>query len=86
MSKKSYERKGKGTKEEAKEFILDQLKEHNGTIENRELLVYAQACGYASATLERAKKDLKKDNTIAIETIGKGKDRLSNILLVPKEG
>lgn len=86
MSKKSYERKGKGAKEEAKEFILDQLKEHNGTIENKELLVYAQACGYASATLERAKKDLKKDNTIAIETIGKGKDRLSNILLVPKEG
>ena len=86
MSKKSYDHKNKGAKDEAKDFILNQLKEHEGSMENKDLLEYAKACGYASATLERAKKDLKKNNLIDIETTGKGKERVSNILLVPKEG
>lgn len=86
MIKKSYERQNKGAKDEAKEFILDQLQEHGGSMENKELIEYAKACGYASATLERAKKDLKKNNLIDIETTGKGKERVSNISLVPKEG
>lgn len=86
MSKKSYERKGKGAKEEAKEFILEQLQEHESTMENKELLEYAKACGYASATLERAKKDLKKDNIIDIKVKGFGKDKITFLSLVPKEG
>lgn len=86
MSKKSYERKGKGAKEEAKEFILDQLVEHEGTMENKELLEYAKACGHSKGSLERAKAELKKEKSITIEVSGKGKERVSNILLVPKEG
>lgn len=85
MSKKSYDHKNKGAKDEAKEFILDQLQEHGGSMENKELLEYAKACGYSQTTIDRAKKDLKKDNLISIDVNGKGKERVSNISLIPKE-
>lgn len=85
MSNKSYDRKNKGAKDEAKEFILDQLKEHGGSMENKDLLEYAKACGYSQTTIDRAKKDLKKDNLISIDVNGKGKERVSNISLIPKE-
>lgn len=86
MSKKSYERKGKGAKEEVKEFILEQLQEHDGAMENKELLEYAKACGHSKGSFDRAKADLKKEKNITIEVVGKGKERVSNILLVPKGG
>ncbi len=86
MSKKSYERKGKGAKDEAKEFILDQLKEQGGSMENKELLEYAQACGYSKGTLERAKADLKKEKNIVIEVNGFGKEKTTTLSLVPIEG
>lgn len=85
MIKKTYERKNKGAKDEAKEFILEQLQEHGGSMENKDLLEYAKACGYSQTTVDRAKKDLKKDNLISIDVNGKGKERVSNILLIPKE-
>ena len=86
MIKKSYDRKNKGAKDEAKDFILDQLKEHDGSMENKDLLEYAKACGYSQTTIDRAKKDLKNENFIAIKVNGFGKKKTTILSLVSIEG
>lgn len=83
--KKSYERKNKGAKDEAKEFIIEQLKENDGSMENKELLEYAQACGFSKISIERGKNELKNEKIITIETTGFGKERKSILKLLHKE-
>ena len=56
------------TKEEAKEFILDFLK--NGQKEVSEMDETAKAMGIKEKTLRRAKEDLKKDERIKIFSQG----------------
>ncbi|MCI9093141.1 MAG: AAA family ATPase [Coprobacillus sp.] len=86
MSKKSYDRKGKGAKDEAKEFILDQLKEHGGTMENKELSELALATGYSKSNFDKVRAELSRKGLIEIKPTGKGEDRVYNISLIPIEG
>ena len=76
----------KGAKDEAKEFILEQLREHDGPMDNTDLRDYVIACGISSATFDRAKSELKKENIITIKINGFGKDKISQISLIATEG
>ena len=86
MSKKSYDRKNKGAKDEAKEFILDQLKEHDGSMDSDELSELAKATGYSKSNFDKARAILSKQNFIEVKPTGKGKDRKYIISLNTMEG
>lgn len=85
MTQKSYSRKNKGAKDEAKELIKDQLSEHEGPMDNTDLRDYAIACGISKGTFERAKGDLKKEGIIHIEVQGFGKEKSTKISLISRD-
>lgn len=69
-------------KEEAKEFILETLQEHEGSLENGELMELAEAIGISKNAMKNAKNELKKEEKITLKTEGKpGKDRKNYVSL-----
>lgn len=71
MSSKSYSRKGASSRDEAKDFILDYLKD--GDKEANDLNEMAIAMSISKKTLERAKAELKKEGLIEIKRTGSPK-------------
>lgn len=72
-------------KEEAKEFILETLQEHGGSMETSELLEWADAVGISGGTLKRAKTELKKEGKVSYKNEGYGEGKKYFIGLKPLE-
>ena len=61
--------------EEAKDFIISQLRESGGSIAVGELNEIAEALSISTGTLGRAKAGLKKENQIVVENSGFGESK-----------
>lgn len=69
-----YKARNAPQREEAKEFILDFLKDGDKKVS--ELNEMARVIGYKDRTLERAKADLKKENKIDFYSTGVGRSKI----------
>ena len=78
---RQYENRNSGPREEAKEFILDWLKENGGKAENGGLTEAAEVIGISNNAMRNAKVDLKKEGKIKLENEGYGKDKKHYISL-----
>lgn len=67
-------------REEAKELILETLKDRDGEMLVSELNEIAEVIGFSSKTMERAKTDLKKEGKIDFYSTGKGHDKKHYII------
>lgn len=83
VNRKSYERAGKGAKEEAEEMVLDYLKD--GEKEASDLDSYASALSISARTLQRAKADLKKRGLIGYRNTGQGESKKHYVYLVQED-
>lgn len=68
-------------KGEAKEFILDQLREHDGPVGVSELQEWADVLGFSSSAIRKAKQELKNEGKITISNSGYGKEKKWMIML-----
>lgn len=62
-------------KKEAKEFIIETLQEHGGSIENTELMEFAGVMDISPSAMKKAKNELKKENKIELKNEGYGEDK-----------
>jgi len=83
VTEKNYNTKQAPQREEAKEFILDFLKD--GEKEVSELDEMAQVVGISKATLKRGKADLKNEGRIKYRNSGQGKEKKFYISLIATE-
>ena len=67
-------------REEAKEFILETLKEHDGEMLVAELNEIAEVVGLNPKAMERAKTSLRKEEKINFWSTGKGHDKKHYII------
>lgn len=75
ITEMNFATKAAPQREEAKEFILDTLKEQDGEMLVAELNEIMEVIGIREKTLERAKSDLKKSGKIDFYSVGKGHDK-----------
>lgn len=78
---KQWDNKNSGAREEAKEFIIDWLKDNGGKVENGDLVEMAEVMGISNNAMRNAKADLKKDGKIKLENEGYGKDKKHYLVL-----
>lgn len=71
----SWDTQGKSTRSDAKDIILDALRQSNDPVPTAEIDELAQAIGITESTLKRAKTELKKDGVIKFTSTGNGKDK-----------
>ena len=82
-TRKSYERAGKGAKEEAEELVLDYLKD--GEKEASDLDEYASALSISSRTLQRAKAELRKKGLIGYRQEGNNDNKRRYVYLIHED-
>lgn len=68
-------------KGEAKDFILDQLREHGGSVDNSDLEEWAGVIGFSSSAIRKAKQELKQEGKITMSNSGYGKEKKWMIML-----
>ena len=78
----SWDTQGKSTRSDAKDIILDTLRQATGPVPTAEIDELAEAIGITETTLKRAKTELKKDGVIKFTSTGNGKDKRFYVSLV----
>lgn len=78
----TWDTQGKSTRTDAKDIILDALRQATDPIPVAEIDELAEAIGLSGTTLKRAKTELKKDGVIKFTSTGNGKDKRFYISLV----
>lgn len=78
----TWDTQGKSTRTDAKDIILDALRQATDPIPVAEIDELAEAIGLSGTTLKRAKTELKKDGVIKFTSTGNGKDKRFYICLV----
>ena len=71
----AWDTQGKSTRSDAKDIILDTLRQATGPVPTAEIDELAEAIGITETTLKRAKTELKKDGVIKFTSTGNGKDK-----------
>ena len=71
----TWDNQGKSTRTDAKEFILDTLKQAADPVPVKELDELGDAVGISATTMKRAKTELKKDGKVKFTCEGFGKDK-----------
>lgn len=77
----TWDNQGKSTRTDAKEFILDTLKQAADPVPVKELDELGDAVGISATTMKRAKTELKKDGKVKFTCEGFGKDKKYYITL-----
>lgn len=78
----TWDTQGKSTRTDAKDIILDALRQSTDPIPVAEIDELAEAIGLSGTTLKRAKTELKKDGVIKFTSTGNGKDKRFYVSLV----
>ena len=71
----SWDTQGKSTRTDAKDIILETLRQSKDPVPVAEINELAEAVGISDQTLRRAKTELKQDGAITFTSTGNGKDK-----------
>ena len=72
----AVEAKSTPKRDDCKEFLLQLLDDHDGSMKSKDLEERAKECGYSYHTVRRAKDELKKDGSVRYKNEGFGKEKV----------